>query len=314
MAAGTNADLRSTLDEHGYVVVEDVLPRAALNRMLDAMARRTADHARELERAGGVSGLSGTGLAEQIISVVTSGKRWPAQVLDITLPQGGIATDTPIFLDEAAFDLLTHPALLNAVERFLGPEIWLSPVGHTRVKVPQKVAPPNDGHFGRTVWHQDNGVLLAEADNVDILTVWIPLSEATVDNGCMYVIRTPRQAPLIEHCAAGLGIPASNMPAAAPVALPMQPGSVLLLHKRTVHSSLPNNTADDVRISMDLRYQSAEHPNGRPQFPSFLLRRSGDGQGVTWLEWQRRWLAARDRLAEQDAGLFNRWSRVEGCA
>lgn len=311
MEIRSSADLRPRLDEQGYVIIEDVLPRAALDRMLDAMARRTADYAREIERAGGVSGLSGTGLAEQIISAVASGQLWPAQLLDITLPQGDIATDTPIFLDEAAFDLLTHPALLDLVEQFLGPQIWLSPVGHTRVKVPQDVAPPNNGHFGRTVWHQDNGVLLAEADDVDILTVWIPLSDATVENGCMSVVPTPRQAGLIEHCAAGLGIPASNMPAAALVALPMRRGSVLMLHKRTVHSSLPNTTAGDVRISMDLRYQAAERPSGRPQFPSFLVR---GGATVTWTEWHRRWLKTRDRLANKDVGLFNRWSRLAGCA
>lgn len=311
MGVRSSADVLSTLDEQGYVVIDDVVPRAALERMLDAMARRTAEYAREIERAGGVSGLSGTALGEQIISVVASGQRWPAQLLDITLPQGGIATDTPIFLDEAAFDLLTHPALLDVVEQFLGPQIWLSPVGHTRVKVPQHVAPPDDGHFGRTVWHQDNGVLLAEADDVDILTVWIPLTEATVENGCMYVVPTPRQAGLIEHCASGLGIPGSNMPAAAPVALPMRPGSVLMLHKRTVHSSLPNSTSADVRISMDLRYQAAEHPSGRPQFPSFLVR--GDDP-VVWHEWRARWLETRDRLASKDLGPFNRWTRSEGCA
>jgi phytanoyl-CoA hydroxylase len=307
--------LRSVLDEQGYLIVEGVLPETTLNRMLDAMAARTVEYAGEMERAGCASGLSGAGFAEQIISIVRSGQTWPGQVLDIALPQGGISRDTPIFLEQAAFDLLTDPGLLDLVGQFTGPEIWLSPVGHTRVKVPQEVAPRDGGRFGITAWHQDNGVLLAEADDLDILTVWIPLSEATAENGCLTVVPTPRQAGLIEHCAAGLGIPASNMPQAAPVALPMRPGSVLLLHQRTVHASLPNMTADQVRISMDLRYQSAERPSGRPQFPSFLVRSATSRAHVTtWPEWRSGWLQARDRLADKDAGLFNRWSRLEGCA
>lgn len=311
----SHSDLRSVMDERGYVIVDDVLSATTLNRMLDAIAVRTVEYAREMERAGHESGLSGSGFPEQLISIVRNGQTWPGQVLDIALPQGGITVDTPIFLDEAAFDLLTDPGLLDVVEQFVGPEIWLSPVGHTRVKVPQDVAPRDGGRFGTTAWHQDNGVLLAEADDLDILTVWVPLREATVENGCLCVVPTPRQADLIEHCAAGLGIPASNMPEAEPVALPMQPGSVLLLHQRTVHASLPNLTADEIRVSMDLRYQSAERPSGRPQFPSFLVRSASDQALLTtWPQWRSGWIEARDRLADKDAGLFNRWSRLEGCA
>lgn len=309
------SDLRSVLDEQGYVIVDDVLPARTLNRMLDAIAARTVEYAREMERAGGVSGLSGSEFSEQVISIVRSGQTWPGQVLDIALPQGDITVDTPLFLEQAAFDVLTDPGLLNVVEQFVGPEIWLSPVGHTRVKVPQDVAPADHGRFGTTAWHQDNGVLLAEADDLDILTVWIPLREATIENGCLCVVPTPRQAELIEHCGEGVGILPSSMPEAAPVALPMRPGSVLMLHQRTVHASLPNLTADEIRISMDLRYQSAGRPSGRPQFPSFLVRSPNDRAHLTtWHEWRSGWIQTRDRLADRDAGLFNRWSRLEGCA
>ncbi|MGB6455784.1 MAG: phytanoyl-CoA dioxygenase family protein [Streptosporangiaceae bacterium] len=315
MHSQSSSDLRSVMDQQGYVIVDDVLSARTLNRMLDAIAIRTVEYGQEMERAGHVSGLSGSGLSEQLISIVRSGQTWPGQVLDIALPQGGIACDTPIFLEEAAFELVTDPKLLDLVEQFVGPEIWLSPVGHTRVKVPHDVAPRDNGRFGTTVWHQDNGVLLAEADDLDILTVWVPLREATVENGCMCVVPTPRQADLIEHCGAGLGIPASNMPETTPVALPMRAGSVLLLHQRTVHASLPNVTADDIRISMDLRYQSLERPSGRPQFPSFLVRSPSDqARLTTWPEWRTGWIETRDRLADQDAGPFNRWTRLEGCA
>ena len=46
----------------------------------------------------------------------------------------------------------------------------------------------------------------------------------------------------------------------------MRPGSVLLMHQRTIHSSLENLTDDQVRISLDLRYQPIGQATGRPAF------------------------------------------------
>jgi ectoine hydroxylase-related dioxygenase (phytanoyl-CoA dioxygenase family) len=80
----------------------------------------------------------------------------------------------------------------------------------------------------------------------------------------------------------------------------MRPGSVLLLHSRTVHSSLENQTADQVRISMDLRYQSPDQPSGRPMFPSFVARSRSHPERELRdaAAWSRMWLEARARLAE----------------
>ena len=50
----------------------------------------------------------------------------------------------------------------------------------------------------------------------------------------------------------------------------MRAGSALLLHQRTIHSSLDNVTTDQVRISLDLRYQPIGQPTGRPAFPGFV--------------------------------------------
>ena len=309
-------DPRSTLDAEGYVIVDDVMPLEVLDRMIDALAFRATEYAQQIQRAGGPRSFASEEFSQQLIELVKSGETWPGQALDISLPQANITLDTPIFLEPEAFEFLTEPRLLDVIEQFIGPQIWISPVGHTRLKVPRDVAPAGDGRFGDTPWHQDNGVLLDEADTINILTAWIPLRECTIENGCLYVVPTPRHADLIEHCGGGLGIPASNMPAASPVPLPLRRGNVLIFHSRTVHSSLPNMTRGEVRISMDLRYQPAESPTGRPQFPCFLVRGAEEvGRPLaTWREWRQGWLDARDRLANRDTGPFNRWSRLEGCA
>ena len=47
----------------------------------------------------------------------------------------------------------------------------------------------------------------------------------------------------------------------------MEPGDVLFLNKLTMHASLPN-LSEDVRWSVDVRYQ----PTGRPWFPGFVAQ------------------------------------------
>ena len=41
------------------------------------------------------------------------------------------------------------------------------------------------------------------------------------------------------------------------------------------HSSLSNNS-DDVRVSLDLRYNPTGQPTGRPEFPGFVARSRRD--------------------------------------
>ena len=53
--------------------------------------------------------------------------------------------------------------------------------------------------------------------------------------------------------------------------MPLDRGSVLFLHKRTVHSSLPN-VSEEVRWSFDLRYNPTGEPTGRHLFPGFVAR------------------------------------------
>src|SRR3989442_714020 len=80
---------------------------------------------------------------------------------------------------------------------------------------------------------------------------------------------TPGSTPagIARTCPGGrLDIPDTMVPAGRALPLPMQPGSVLLMTQRPMPSSLDNVTDDQVRISMDLRYQPVGQPTGRPAF------------------------------------------------
>ena len=49
-------------------------------------------------------------------------------------------------------------------------------------------------------WHQDNGVVDPAADGTDMLTVWIALSDAPVERGCLQVIPGSHRQALRTHC------------------------------------------------------------------------------------------------------------------
>lgn len=302
------------LEEQGYVVVDGVLdPERDLQPILDEYESVLDEAARDL-RAQGLLSTTHADLPfkERLIRVTRESGRSMSRYFDFSLPQSGIRSDTPIHTGPACFRVLTNERLLDLAEQYLGPEICVSPVGHIRMKLPEHTLETGDGLMAKIPWHQDNGVVLPEADQSRILTVWLPVNDATIDNGCLQVIPTPPTQELAEHCPTGPGgphIPDSYLQQRPPVPLPMRPGSVLLMHSRTIHSSLENQTADQVRISMDLRYQSPDEPTGRPMFPAFIARsRSNPEREVRDPEaWSRMWLEARARLAEDRPTAFNRW-------
>jgi hypothetical protein len=80
-----------------------------------------------------------------------------------------------------------------------------------------------------------------------------------------------------------------------------------------LHSSLPN-VSNEIRISFDLRYNPISQPTGRSAFPGFVARsrRAPEAELRDAAEWARRWMTARDRLADLGQDLpFNRWSATD---
>ncbi len=314
---------RRRFDEDGYVEVEGVLDPACdlapilveYDEVLDGIAGGLL--------ADGVIGSAHRGLPfpERLVRVCEeSGRNFPLH-FDISLPQAGTRPDSPIHLGPAVFGLLTNPRLLDVVEDIVGPEIYANPVQHVRMKLPKRAVAKQgrSGLISQIPWHQDNGVILPEADEATILTVWLPVNEATVANGCLRVVPGSHRDGILTHCpqTGELTIP-DRLVADGALPLPMRPGSVLLMTQRTVHSSLDNATDRDVRISFDLRYQPVGQPTGRPAFAGagFIARSAADPDSALRdpAEWAARWLAVR-AAGGTDAPAFNRWAaNTAGCA
>ena len=311
-----SAAQRQHFEEQGYLVVENVLDQerdiAPLMAEYDDVL---TDIARALHAQGTLrSTYDDLPFPDRPTQVSQESGRNFAQYFDFSLPQGGIHYDTPIHVGPAVFNVLTCPRLLDVVEDIAGPEIYSNPVQHIRTKLPKRAvaAGKHSALISWTPWHQDNGVVLEEADQATILTVWIAVTDATVENGCMQVIPGSHRGGLAPHCPTeqSLTIPATLMDLDRAKALPMNAGSVLLMHQQTMHSSLDNVTDDQVRISLDVRYQPTGQPTGRPRFPGFVARSAAHPEHVLRdpAAWAKLWYDTRERLADLDLGTFNRWS------
>lgn len=302
--------------DQGYLVVEDLFDAETDLAAVAADYAATLDELAEQWVAAGrlKDSLSGLPFGQRLIRIMAeSGINW-AQPFDISLPQTQVYPDTPIHTSEAVFNLLRHPRLLDAVEQFVGPEIYSNPIQHTRIKAPEHLVPQaaRNGLTMRVGWHQDQGVATPEQDGVPVLTVWLPITEATAENGCLAVVPGSHRRELATHCPgsgpdSGLQIP-SRLIQGKPVPVPVKRGGVLFLHRRTMHASLANRS-DDLRWSFDLRYQPTGLPTGRPAFPGFVARSRRDPQSEQrdWRAWAQTWLEARARLAQGQPPQFNRW-------
>ena len=316
MAGLTQAQL-DQLDEQGYVVVDNVLnPEEDLAPVIREYGDVLDGIARDLHAEGVLaSAYADLPFDQRLIQVCDESGQIFTQAFDISLPQKAEGANAPMHTGEAVFNLLANPRLLDCAESILGPEILSNPVQHVRMKLPRHVVHvKNPSNLAVAVpWHQDNGVVVEEADETEMLTVWLPLNDATIENSCMNVVPySHRDDELAVHCpgVGGVWIPEKLVDIANAVPLPMQAGSILLMHSKTMHCSYDNTTQDEVRWSFDLRYQPVGQPTGRPVFPGFVARSRANPESELRdsTTWTQMWEDARPKLAASSTENFNRWS------
>lgn len=298
-------------EEQGYLVVEglfdpehDLQPvRDEYEALLDALAEqwyakgKLSSAYRELPFGARLTKIIGEGMGYN-------------KYLDIMPSKSG-----DMHKGQAMFNLLRNEKLLDAIEQIVGPEIYCNPVQHVRIKPPENLVPEEfkGPNLTRSDWHQDQGVISEDADNTDMLTVWFPITQATVENGCLQVVPGSHKGELLIHCPADRA--KNRTRAAIPdalvgqyIPLPMEPGDVLLMHKRTVHGSL-SNLSSDIRWSFDLRYNPVGQPTGRDWLPGWVARsRSAPGSEMRdYGEWVALWDEACDQIVNNPTPEMSRW-------
>ncbi len=243
-------------EREGYLMVPDVFAPTDFAPLRDEFTAVIHEAAVELRAAGKLSRLYEDEPFERRLTRIYAETD---EILGPIIGRGGGGHSGP-----ALFAVITHPALLEVVESLIGPEIIASSVYRVRPKIPGMAR-------GVVPWHQDSGYFNPHCDRDLILTCWIPLVDATVENGCLEVLPRAHRRGVACHYTNGpngyLAIDDPDLPAGGPpVAVPVPLGGVLLLTNLTPHCSTPNRS-DVVRWSLDLRYQDAAVPNNVGEAP-----------------------------------------------
>jgi phytanoyl-CoA hydroxylase len=277
----TEDQVRSFRSE-GVLVVENVVTADDLAPVIAEYEQWIDRRARQLQAEGKIADLHEGESFTRRFALLYAQSREIEQGLDIMQARG-----------PAMFAFLRNGNLLDAVECLVGPEITCSPIQHIRAKPPAAVSGEGAG-FYNVPWHQDAGVTWEEADDSDIVTCWVALVDATPENGCMEVMPGVFKHGYREHQAeGGTTIRPALLPTVEPRPVPVKQGGVVFMHRYTPHRSVPNLT-DEVRWSIDLRYQKTGTPTGRPFHPDFVVRSRARPESVLTdhAEWVRLWTDA----------------------
>lgn len=253
----------AAFERDGFLVVDDLFPLPDLAPVVAELTEELDRRAAELVAAGTLSRDYAEHGFEQRLAYISRETDQLARAI-----WNGIL-DGP-----AIFGLLTHPRLLNLAESLCGEELVASSAYRLRPKIPHY-------GYGAVPWHQDSGYFEPACDHGLVLTVWIPLVDATAENGCLWALPGVHHGEVVRHRTTDghpyLEIPSEYLPAGEPVCCPVRKGGALLLANKCPHVSYENRT-ESVRWSMDLRYQSAALPTNAP-----MTRLPGDslpGDGV----------------------------------
>jgi phytanoyl-CoA hydroxylase len=247
-------------EREGYLVLNNLLTKEDMKSSRQAMSRKVSEIA---------DGLYGNGLIQDKLEDRPFKNRLADLFQDLTdedfLKFGRSWRDR----FPGYYDLMSNPKILNAVESLIGGEIFSNPVYNVRPKVPRVAA-------GAVPWHQDKSYW-PDANSNPVITVWIPLVDATHENGCLHIKPGTHKKPLLkwhQESHTGTGYTAlreDQLGNRETVALPVKAGSAILFNDRCLHMSTPNHS-EEVRWSVDLRYQPTDQDPMPSHGTGFLAR------------------------------------------
>ena len=171
--------------------------------------------------------------------------------------------------------LVRHPKMIAAASAVLGPDLilWGSGLFIKEANTPSFVS-----------WHQD--LTYWGLDQADEVTLWVALSPATVESGCMRFIPGSHGRNIVPHADsfADNNLLTRGQEIAVDVNeddaqyLEMEPGEISLHNIRTVHASAPN-ISNDRRIGIAVRYITPDVKQINADGDSAWLVRGEDTDG-----------------------------------
>ena len=178
---GLSAAEHDHFDRLGYAVKPGVFSPTDLSPLRAALDRMVDEHAERLAADGQLGNtFDGEGFERRLAKI------WEH------CPVIGEALGSGRYHRAPMLAMIRHEPLLSCIRDLVGETIIGNAVYRIRPKAP---AAPR----GAVPWHQDSGYLLAHCDRYLIVTCWTPLVDATVENGCLYVIPGAHRQGVFRH-------------------------------------------------------------------------------------------------------------------
>jgi ectoine hydroxylase-related dioxygenase (phytanoyl-CoA dioxygenase family) len=192
-------------DELGYFVLEDAFDAETIAELEAAID--------PLEEA-----------LEQVVREQMEGRAF--------IMRAGEITFTPHLVSrcETARSFTRHPVFQELVHDLIGPDVRL--YWDQAVYKKPGVSEPFP-------WHQDNGYTYVEPQQY--VTCWVALSDATVENGCPWVLPGRHREGTRSHALTDLGFVCTTDTEGA-VPAPVKAGGIVVFSSLTPHATGPNTT------------------------------------------------------------------------
>lgn len=139
----------------------------------------------------------------------------------------------PVLRSEAAKKFARHPVFVALCADLMGPgcRLYWDQAVYKKAGCPEEFP-----------WHQDNGYNFVLPQNY--LTCWVPLTDATKENGCPWVMPGIHRGGTLEHTRTDLGWQClEGLDGAVPVEA--RRGDVVVFSSLTPHRTGPNKTTEE---------------------------------------------------------------------
>lgn len=241
-----DSTIKEAFQENGYIVAEDIIDDGDLEPIRSFIKEKVDEYAHEKHAQGRLASLH---------DEASFGRRYAAicKELDISPRNWAFGSFGRLF-----YDLFNQPGIINVVRALLGPEVSNDGIPVIRTKLPGSL-------ITSFPWHQDSqyfdqkkiGQQEKRTEHLTMVTVWVPLIDATVENGCCWVIPGSHHWGLLDgsrgedkNVRMDEDIEARGVD---PVPIPLKPGGALFMSNLCAHTSKVNQT-NECRWSVDFRY------------------------------------------------------------
>lgn len=165
--------------------------------------------------------------------------------------------------------LARDPRILDVMQALIGPDIKL-------FRDALMMKPPH--HGSAKPYHQDSAYW--SIDPPDLVSVWMALDDATLENGCMRVLPGSHTWGILEHRhLADFQVDEAELDTSGEVAVPLKAGGCLFFHSMLLHATAPNHSPYP-RRSMIVSAMSARSRYTGKGEPHFTLLRGREHAGA----------------------------------